>query len=490
MLSIPIGFSSVIGEGPHNWNYQSVEEDGLDGRCIPLPRGRVLGGTSAINGMVYIRGQAQDYDDWAALGNEGWGWSDVLPLFRRAEDHWRGESELHGADGPLRIRPVACRFDVADAFIQSASQLGMPVNEDFNGADQAGAGYFDTTIHRGRRWSAARAYLDGVPRAGQLDIAHGVDVTGLVMEGARATGIRAVRRGRQSGPQVVRADRDIVLCAGAFNTPRLLELSGIGDADRLGSLGIPVIADLPGVGENLQDHCNSYIYSSSRGCRTYYDFVRPSRLPLTLLKYLYSRGGIFANPAALAGAFFELDGGDGRPDTQVHFAAAAGRPDASGKLVPVPGICASICQLRSDARGSSHIVSSDPLEQPRIETGFLASESDLARQVLAVQRLREIFAAAPLAGFLGEELEPLAGQSSEPELRSAIRQSAESVHHPVGTCRMGIDGEAVVDPSLRVRGVDGLHVADASIMPRIISGNTHAACVMIGERMADMLLPP
>ena len=490
MAKIPIGFAKMIGEGRHNWNYRSVPEPALGGRNILLPRGRLLGGCSSINGMVYIRGQREDYDGWAAAGNSGWSYEELLPYFRRSEDYWGGESRFHGAGGPLKVARVAQTFPVADAFIEAAAQAGIPRNDDFNGARQLGAGYFDTNIDRGIRHSSARAYLRSVERPPNLSVLTGFEATRILFDQGRATSVEAISDGQAAQSERLHAREAIVLSAGAFNTPRLLELSGIGCAARLRGLGIDVVADSPEVGENLQDHCNNYLFFDTRDCDTYYRHIRPLRAPITLANYLFRRRGIFANPAAIVGAFLNLDEDSPRPDTQVHFAAVASQADPAGNLRPVPGVCASICQLRPESRGDSHIQSTDIRQAPAIRLNFLSTEREQQRQLRAIRKLRDIFSQTAIASMLGQELPPLAGMHSDEALNQGIRESLESVHHPCGTCRMGSDEGAVTQPDLSVRGVQGLRIADASIMPRIVSGNTHAACVMLGEKVADLLLGP
>ncbi|WP_048307069.1 GMC family oxidoreductase [Halomonas sp. PR-M31] len=483
-MRMPIGFSSLLGEGPSNWGYRSEPEPHLDGLRVALPRGKVLGGCSTINGMVYIRGQREDYDGWAQAGNPGWAFEDVLPLFKRSEHHWNGASDYHGSGGPLNITPVTCKMPVGDAFIAAAEQAGIPRNTDFNGPVQEGVGYFDATIARGRRHSSARAFLRRGVKPSNLHVVTGFEAARLIVEGRRAVAVEGSFKGQH---RRFDAGEEIVLCAGTFNSPKLLELSGIGQASRLAALDIPVRMDLPGVGEHLQDHANSYLYFATRGCDSYFEHIRSRRLPLTLLDYLVRRRGIFANPAAQIGAFLRLDPRASRPDTQIHFAAAAARADDTGKLTPIPGVCASICQLRPGSRGNVHIHSARPDQAPAIRFNYLSREEDQQFQLRALHKLRDIFAQPALADFLEAELPPLAGIESDEELLQAIRKNLESVHHPAGTCRMGTGDDAVVDPQLRVHGIEGLRVADASIMPTLISGNTHAASVMIGEKVAELM---
>jgi len=488
LVKIPIGFAAMVGEGKANWNYRSQPEPALGGRRIPVPRGRLLGGCSSINGMVYIRGQREDYDAWAAAGNSGWSFDELLPLFKRSENYWKGADKYHGTGGRLEVSRRLQRFAVGDAFIDAAVDAGIPANDDFNGAHQEGVGYFDATIAQGVRHSSARAFLRRGVKPHNLTVLTRFEVSRLCFDGKRAVAVEGFASGKHQKVECIQARREIILCSGAYNSPKLLELSGIGDAGRLQKLGIPVVADRPSVGEHLQDHCNSYLFYAGGSGATYYDHLQPRRLPLTVLQYLFLRRGIFANPAAQVGVFLRLDDASVRPDVQVHFAAAASSANSRGKLSPAPGVCASVCLLQPHSRGSTHITSSQHAQAPAIHFNYLSDSRDRDNQAKAVRRLRDIFTRPALDGLIGGEMPPLAGLHTDEHLQQGIQDTLESVHHPVGTCRMGIDAEAVVDPRLRVIGVDGLRVADASIMPRIVSGNTHAACVMIGEKLADLVL--
>jgi len=487
MVRMPIGFASLMGEGRHNWNYETEPEPNLDGRRLPLPRGRLMGGCSAINGMVYIRGQREDYDGWAAAGNPGWSYGEVLPYFKRSEAYWGGGSEFHGDEGLLSVNPVAKRLPVCEAFIDAVVQAGTPRNDDFNGVVQEGVGYYDANISGGIRHTTARAFLRKRNRPDNLTIVTGFDAGHLLFKGTQAIGVAGFRRGKPAEPIQYMADHEVVLSAGAFNSPKLLELSGIGDASRLQKLGIDIRIDLPGVGENLQDHCNNYLYFSTRNCETYSDYVKPLRAPLTAIEYLLKRNGIFANPAAVVGSFLRVEEQAARPDAQIHFAAGAAIPNDKGQLTPVPGVCASICRLQPRSVGSVHIQSNKAELAPAISGNYLGAASDREFQLTAVKKLRSIFKQPSIAPLIEQELPPLAQCTNDEELLAGIRAHAESVHHPVGSCKMGTGDDAVVTPELRVIGTQGLRIADASIMPRIPSGNTHAACVMIGEKVADLI---
>lgn len=485
LIRMPIGFAALVGEGRHNWGYHTVAEDGLDGRQVALPRGRVLGGCSAINGMVYIRGNRADYDGWAALGNSGWDYESVLPLFRKSENHWNGASHYHGADGELAVRPVATPLPIVDRFIEAGQESGLAYNLDFNAAEQAGVGHFDVNISSGVRQSAAQAFLhtNGVPP--NLTILTHALVERVRVAAGRAVGVRVRHKG-----QVVDLDAraEVILSAGALHSPQILERSGIGAAERLHELGIEVEHGNRAVGEHLKDHFNTMITATTHDCRTYYDDVRAGRVARTALNYFFRHRGIFANPAATSGAFLNVDGGAGWPDAQIHFAPAASSKQANGHLKPIPGICATICGLHPASTGSVHIRSKVMDEAPALRMNYLADGEDAAFQVRALRRLRTIFNQPALAACIEQEALPGPDVTDDEALLKFIRKTGDSVHHPVGTCRMGPEGNAVVDSSLRVYGIDCLRVADASIFPTVISGNTHAPSVMVGEKAAELIV--
>lgn len=485
LVRMPIGFAALIGEGRHNWGYHTVAEDGLGGREIPLARGRVLGGCSSINGMVYIRGQSADYDGWAARGNTGWDYQSILPLFRKSENHWNGASRYHGVDGELDVRQVATPLPIADRFIEAAQENGLSYNPDFNAESQAGVGHFDVNISDGVRHSAARAFLRPNNRPPNLEVLTHAMVERVLVDGGRATGVRVIHKKRVVD---LHARSEVILSAGALHTPQILERSGVGDGERLRALGIDVIHANPAVGEHLKDHFNTLITVATRGCRTYYDDIRPARIASTSLNYFFRRRGIFANPAATTGAFLRVDEDASRPDAQIHFAPAASIKRANGGLKPVPGVCASICGLRPASTGSVHIKSAAMDDAPILRTNYLVDGEDAAFQIRAVRRLREIFKQPAIGSFIEQETLPGATVTDDEALLAFIRETGDSVHHPIGTCRMGVQEDSVVDPSLRVYGIDGLRVADASIFPTVISGNTHAPSVMVGEKAAELII--
>ena len=484
MIHVPLGFAFLLGDGPGNWGYRTEPIPQLNERQLDLPRGRMLGGTSSLNGMVYIRGQREDFDAWAAAGNEGWSYEDVLPYFKRSEHHHGGDDSYHGSEGPLFVSEVLEPLPITEAFVAAACRYGLDRNTDFNGARQRGVGLFEANIRNGRRHSTARAFLNRTMRSSNLTVLTHVNVSSLRWRGKRVTGLDCECRGK---PLELQATREVVLCAGVFNSPRILELSGVGDPDRLTGLGIPVVSSLRGVGENLQDHLNTYVESSIVKERTYYDYVSSWRALPTVARWIFGRRGILGNPAAVAGAFLASDPTDDRPDTEVHFAAAASRPNEKGWMIPIPAITASACFLRPTSRGSCHIHSRNAEAAPLIQPDYLSTEEDRIRTLAGVRILRDILGTSPFADHVSSELRPGAGVSSDDDLLDYIRDNADTVHHAVGTCKMGNDDRAVVDDQLRVYGTEGLRVADGSIMPTITSGNTHASCVMIGEKAADLI---
>ncbi len=494
----PVGIAAVVPKaGPRNYAYYTVPQPGLNGRRSYQPRGRGLGGSSSINGMVYIRGHRRDYDDWAALGCRGWGFDDVLPYFRRSERNPRlagQEHPLHGNDGPLHVSDLRSPNPFAQRFVQAAIQAGLPHNDDFNGHSQEGVGLYQVTQRNGERWNAARAYLhsgnaaDTALNGGRCGLAVLTDTQALriVFEGKRAVGVEVVRGG---AVQILRARREIVVSSGAFNSPQLLLASGIGPAAQLRSFGIDVVHDLPGVGENLQDHLDIIVNKQLQTTELFGKTGRGMlRLAREVMRYRRTRTGMVSSNIAEAGAFLrsrpELD----IPDVQLHFAVALLGNRNLGKLGH--GYSCHACVLRPQSRGHVRLRSADMRETPVIDPRFLSAEEDMAGMVEGVRAIRRIFAQPALAQHGGREvLTDAFGPDSgnEAAIRDFVRAHADTVYHPVGTCKMGVDNMAVVDPALRVHGVEGLRVADASIMPTLIGGNTNAPAIMIGEKAADLI---
>ena len=491
MIHMPLGFAFLLKDKKHNWCYETDAEPNLDDRKISWPRGKVLGGTSSINGMVYIRGQREDYDAWAELGNDGWSYDEVLPYFLRSEHKAEGASAYHGYGGPLWVENVNTedKLELADLFLQAAVQTGIPYNEDFNGATQEGAGYYQLNIKKGLRQSTARTYLKLCEKRPNLTIKTQALSQQVLIEGGKAVGVQYVQTTGKSKTTVkAYANCEVILCGGVINSPQLLELSGIGNKEVLEPQGIEVKKHLPGVGENLQDHLTVHIIQGLHGVKTFYEETRPLTLVKNIFNFLFRRHGLLTHPAAQAGIFFRTDEAQTRPMAQVHFAPAASEADAKGNLKTAPGTTATVCQLRPESRGSVHIASDNPDSYPSIKANYLASEGDRKTMIAAVRKVRDIFNAPALDKYRGPEFKPGADTRSDEEVLDYIRSSAESVYHPVGSCKMGGDTAAVVDNRLRVHGIECLRVADASIMPNIISGNTNAAAIMIAEKCADMVL--
>jgi choline dehydrogenase len=461
-----------------DWGYSTEPQAHLNQRQIYWPRGKVLGGTSSINAMVYMRGHRQIYDDWRAAGNEGWGYADVLPLFKRSEHQERGAGEHHGGDGPLHVADPRDVNALSCAFVDAARELGFALNEDFNGAEQAGFGFYQVTQKDGQRWSAADAFLKPTMRRPNLTIATNAQATRLLFEGQRVVGVAYSQHGEARRAAV---SREVILCGGAINSPQLLLLSGIGPADQLRALDLPVVVDLPGVGQNLQDHLDvavAYRCTEPISVGTIYAAAE--------LEYRYFRKGPLSSNGPEAGGFLKIRSGARAPDLQFHF--SPGWSVGFGTDRPAGhGFALWPALLLPESRGYLTLRSPDPLAPPLIEPNYLASEADLDLLVQGVKLARTLARTQAFAPFLGAPLQPGELVRSDAEIRAYIRSAASTVYHPVGTCKMGVDPLAVVDPRLRVYGVEGLRVADASIMPTIVNGNTNAPAIMIGEKLADLI---
>lgn len=488
MLHMPLGFAFLLKPHKNNWSYQTQPEAELGQRRVALPRGKVLGGCSAINGMVYVRGQARDFDCWAELGNKGWSYKEVLEYFKRSEDFEGGADAYHGSGGKLHVGDLQQgktpgEFPICEAFIAAAQQAGYPRNDDINAATQEGAGYFPHNIKKGKRWSAATAFL--MDKNPNLTVITEVEVSRILFAGKKVTGVECNIKGKL---KQFDAKREVILSGGAINSPKILELSGVGQADRLQKLGIPLVHDLPGVGENLHDHWNAYIKANVKNSATYFSEAKPVRMIKNLFRYIFCKEGFMANPAALVAVFYKSHTGADRADAQIHFAPAASDIDAQGNMVPIDGVTIASCGLRPTSRGTTHIVSADSSDHPAIVVNYLKSEHDKQVAVESFRRAREIIAQPALQQYGAVELEPGEKVQSDADLLAYIARTGDPVHHLAGSCKMGHDSMAVVDDQLRVHGIDGLRIADASIMPEIISGNTHAACVMIGEKAADLII--
>jgi choline dehydrogenase len=485
LIHMPAGIARLVDHPVFDWRYYTEPEPALDGRRLYWPRGRVLGGSSSINAMCYTRGQPEDYDEWAARGNPGWDFASVLPFFRRAERSYRGEGPYHGASGPLTVSASRQRHPLSAAFVAAALERGHRASEDFNGARQEGVGFYDVTQQGGRRCSAAVAYLRPVRARPNLVVRTMHRAARVIFSGPRATGVEYLHRGRRRS---VLASREVLVCAGTIGSPQLLMLSGVGDARQSRALGIPVVANLPGVGANLQDHLDVCSLWKSRRSDTY-DFGRLDEAGVAL-RWLLTRAGPGASNVAESGGFLRSPlAQDARPDLQFHFVPAQ-LDDHGRHRLPGHGFTVHACALRPRSRGSIRLASADPAVAPRIAPRYLSEPEDLDLLVEAVHLARDIVGARPFDDWRGEELFPGPGHDSRRALIEFIRRKAESIYHPVGTCRMGPAREpgTVVDASLRVHGLEGLRVVDASVMPQLVSGNTNAPTIMIAERAAELLL--
>lgn len=484
-IHIPLGYGKLFTNPKVNWLYKTEPEPELNNRQIIQPRGKVLGGSSSINGLLYIRGQSQDFDHWRQLGNTGWGFDDVLPYFRKSEDQQRGADDLHGVGGPLAVSDVSEPHPLCEAFIGAVEQAGFPRNDDFNGPDQEGAGYFQLTARNGRRKSTAAGYLKPARRRPNLTVVTGALATRILFEGRRATGIEYSQGGT---PHTAHAGNEVILAGGAFNSPQLLQLSGVGPAEHLRSLGIPVIADMPGVGADLQDHFQVRMQYRCTESITMNDVVNSWHRRIGAgLRYILSRKGTLTIGAGYAGAFLRTRPELETPDVQFHFILFSA-DSLGGNLHPFPGFTASVCQLRPESRGFVRIKSSDPAAPPAIQPRYLSSQFDIDTILDGIKLQRKIMGQKAMRHYIAEERIPGPNCTSDADLLAYARETGTTVFHPTSTCRMGSDPTAVVDERLRLRGFSGLRVVDASIMPTVVSGNTNAPIVMIAEKGADMIL--
>jgi len=475
-IHVPAGLAKLIHLGSINWAFETEPQAELGGRRLYWPRGKVLGGSSSINAMCYCRGHRKDYDDWAAGGARGWAFDEVLPFFRRSEDQENGASEFHGTGGPLSVQNLRHTNPLSAVFIEAATQAGHPLSDDFNGPRQRGFGYYQVTQRDGRRCSSAVAYLHPAMKRPNLAVRTHAQATRILMEGRHATGVEYLR-GHKT--QTVRGGQ-VILAGGAINSPQLLMLSGIGPADHLRSHGIEVRQDLPGVGQNLQDHLD---VCTLVHCRQPITYDKVSELA-SGLRYLFTRKGPASSNIAEAGGFVvSRQATDDRPDIQMHFVPAF-LDDHGRNVLPGHGMTIHACALRPESRGELTLRSVDPLAAPLLQPNYLQREYDRGLMLECVRLSREIFAQAAFKPYLGEELYPGTDVRSEADIMDFIRRKAESIYHPVGTCKMGDDEMAVVDPQLHVRGLEALSVVDASVMPALVSGNTNAPTIMIAEKFA------
>jgi choline dehydrogenase len=484
-IHVPIGYGKLFKEKSVNWMYQTEPEPGLGGRQVFQPRGKVLGGSSSINGLLYVRGQHEDYDRWRQRGNVGWGYDDVLPYFKKAENQQRGADDYHGSGGPLSVSDWRHDDPLSEAFVKAAVETGIPFNADFNGATQEGAGFFQTTTRRGRRASSAFSYLRPAKNRSNLHIETSALAQRILFEGKRA---RAVEYRQNGNLRTARARKEVLVSGGAYNSPQLLQLSGVGPADLLKTHGIDVVLDAAGVGNDLQDHLQVRIVTRCAQRITLNDVVNhPLRRVMAGVRWALARSGPLTIAAGTSGAFFKTNSRLASPDIQIHFIPFS--TDKMGEnLHPFSGFTATVCQLRPESRGSLKIRSADPSAPPEIRINYLATETDRAAFIDGIKILRKILAAPALKAYCVDEVYPGAEVTSDEDVLDFCRKTGSTVYHPTSTCRMGNDPLAVVDQRLRVRGIEGLRVVDASVMPDLMSGNTNAPTIMIAEKASDMIL--
>ncbi len=484
-IHLPIGYGKTMFHKTLNWGFYTDPEPTMNDRRIYWPRGRTLGGSSSINGLIYVRGQAADYDHWSALGNAGWSWREVLPYFIRSEHNTRGASATHGADGPLWCSDIRDKHELIERINEGAAELGVPLIDDFNSGEQEGVGYYQLFTRHGLRCSTAVAYLRPAHDRANLRVEVNAHATGLIMDGRRAIGVRYRQNGHM---KEVLASREVILAAGALQSPQLLQLSGIGPAALLREHGVPIVHDLPGVGENLQDHLQiRLMYKVSKRITTNDDLASLRGKARIGLQWILTRGGPLGVGINQGGLFTRVLPESATPDIQFHFGTLSA--DLAGAEVhPWSGCTFSVCQLRPESRGTVMIRGTDPFEPPSMKANYLATETDRRCNVAGMKFARRLAATRALEGLITEEYKPGRDVQGDDELLAYARAAGATIFHPSGTCKMGHDAMAVTDARLRVHGIAGLRVVDCSIMPTLVSGNTEAPVVMIAEKASDMIL--
>lgn len=483
-LHIPVGYFKTMHNPSFDWCYQTEPDPGIAGRRLQWPRGKVLGGSSALNGLLYVRGQPEDYNRWSELGNPGWSFREVLPYFKKSEDNDRGADEFHGVGGLQKVSDLRLRRPIAENFIQAATEIGIPFNKDYNGAEQEGVGYFQQTAYRGFRWSTAKSFLRPAKKRPNLRVLTKAQATGLILEGKRVTGLQY----RQGGQQhTAMANVEVILSAGAINSPQILQCSGIGDPEQLKAVGVEIRHALPGVGKNLQDHLQiRLVFKTNR--RTLNDELNNwAKRMLVGMQYVLTRTGPLTLAASQVAIFTRSSDAVQRPDIQFHMQPLSADKPGDG-VHPFSAFTSSVCQLRPHSRGTVAIKSPDPLQAPAMMPNYLSDERDCEVAVGGIKVARRICEAPALRNCVVDEYVPGRQFQTDEELLEAARNYSQTIYHPTSTCKMGVDADAVVDPELRVHGLDGLRVVDASIMPEIVSGNTNAPTIMIAEKAADMIL--
>lgn len=483
-IHIPVGYFKTMHNPATDWCYKTEPDPGINNRQLQWPRGKVLGGSGSLNGLLYVRGQAEDYDRWASLGNKGWTYKEVLPYFMKSEDQARGADEYHGVGGLLKVSDLRLRRPIAEFFIKAATQIGIPFNKDYNGETQEGVGYFQQTCYKGFRWSTAKGFLRPAQKRPNLTVLTRAHTNRIVIENNKAVGVEFMHKGKT---QTVHVTGEVILAAGAIGSPQILQISGVGPKDVLDKAGVSVVHELPGVGKNLQDHLQiRLVFKTS--LRTLNDEVNNIFGQAWVgMQYLFNRSGPLTLAASQVTVFTKSRDDVERPDIQFHMQPLSADSPGEGAH-KFSAFTSSVCQLRPHSKGSVEICSSDSQEYPAIHPNYLSDERDCKVAVDAVKVARRIAEAPALAAHVTSEYVPGNQYQTDEELLTAARQNSQSIYHPVGTCKMGHDDMAVVDDRLRVHGIAGLRVVDASIMPEIISGNTNAPTIMIAEKGSDMIL--
>jgi len=487
-ITVPAMISEVVKPNKFNWNYWTEPQKELNNRKLFWPRGKVLGGSSAINGMLYVRGHQRDYDEWAQLGCKGWTFDDVLPYFKKSEGTDRTDDEFHNSGGPLLVEQHTSDHPLNEGFLKAAGELGLPYTDDFNGPQQEGVGWYDQTIKQGRRQSTARTYLNAAKGRDNLTILTGAQVSRVILRGKKASGVEVARNGKK---EVWHAGREVILCGGAINSPQILQLSGIGDPADIQAVGLPVMHELNGVGKNMQDHLDLLLSAHLKDPISFLKYKRPDRGAVELMKWALKRPGVMSDCVTPVGAFLKTDKALERPDIQFHIMLAMADMSHGMADPHEHGFGVHVCQLRPHSRGSITLASDDPAAPAKIDPRYLDFDEDLRVMREGSKIIRRMYRQPGLAEFIAKEKDPWHGVDIEDDAATdaIIRDKAETIYHPVGTCAMGPrdNKNSVVDPDLKVIGLEGLRVVDASIMPRLIGGNTNAPTIMIAEKCADLI---